>query len=97
MTARTKVQPSTGPWRIVGPRSDGKTFIKTDTENLAIAALSFSDNKRGQANAWLIAAAPDLLDALEGVLEWHSDHGEFLSGGELAVVRAAIAKARGGA
>ena len=44
-----------------------------------------------RANARLIAAAPDLLAALEGFL--HADPDVF--GDELAAARAAIAKARG--
>ena len=42
------------------------------------------------ANARLIAAAPDLLEALESILP-------FLVGGEAIVASAAIRKAKGGA
>jgi len=94
MTARAQSS-SPGPWRIVGPRSDGKTFIKTDTENLAIAALSFSDNKRGQANACLIAAAPEMLEALEALVGDWGVTARAETTDECKAARAAIAKARG--
>ena len=47
-----------------------------------------------EANARLIAAAPDLLTALEGLLaDWERVHGPVPADHE---TRAAIAKARGG-
>ncbi len=50
---------------------------------------AFSD-----ANARLIAAAPDLLDALQGIqAAW--DEGRLLTSDEAANMRAAIAKATG--
>lgn len=57
----------------------------------------------GDANARLIAAAPDLLAALEDLVglaaaamhDANRDGGEYDDGVELAAARAAIAKARG--
>lgn len=55
-----------------------------------------------EANACLIAAAPDLLEALEGLktilLEWHDDHPEEIGDEEhkyLGKANEAIKKARG--
>lgn len=50
-----------------------------------------------EADARLIAAAPDLLEALEDALEYMTDHwDEYDDCGKVAKARAAIAKARGG-
>ncbi len=56
------------------------------------------------ANAHLIAAAPDMLDALRAILEAHTDEGEFATITAehgmrelVAMAAAAIAKATGGA
>jgi len=58
------------------------------------------DGKRletSEANARLIAAAPDLLEALKSVIAWLDapDESAF-SDSQLALARAAIAKATGG-
>lgn len=56
------------------------------------AAISFPTSTEGQANARLIAAAPNLLEALEAAFEMHvSQHPKWE-----AIARAAIAKATGG-
>lgn len=47
------------------------------------------------ANARLISAAPDLLDALAGMLSDYAEHGE-IKNGSMQEARAAIAKATGG-
>ena len=52
------------------------------------------------ADARLIAAAPDLLEALEGVLSWHDDADNLHKPLEVRAAymraRAAIARAKGG-
>jgi hypothetical protein len=53
-----------------------------------------------QANARLIAAAPDLLEAIEGMIEWFVEADEYADYEELETVkvaRKAIAKAKGAA
>lgn len=52
---------------------------------------------RGIANARLIAAAPELLAALEGMIALHADDGTRDDVPEWNIARAAIAKARGDA
>ena len=50
-----------------------------------------------QANAALLAAAPELLDALRGMLEVFGDEFGIGSSDTCDAARAAIAKAEGGA
>lgn len=52
-------------------------------------------HEEADANARLIAAAPEMLDALEQAQEWLSKWGSAEP--QLAVIEAAIAKATGGA
>ena len=66
MTARTP-----GPWHI-GLRT---AYAKCDVygpsgEPVALADAVFTDLATAQANARLIAAAPDLLAALQDLLSW---------------------------
>ena len=79
-----------GPWTASehGAYADyngNSTIILGD--DLRIAVVLGSDNEETNANARLIAAAPDLLEALEALLE-----GDF---NVAEKARAAIAKAKG--
>jgi hypothetical protein len=71
--------------------------------SIAIAAIAYADNRvkpgdvvaENQANARLIAAAPELLHCLKVILD-HTDGDEMLEAQlHLDFVRAAIAKAEG--
>lgn len=53
-------------------------------------------NAAGDANARLIAAAPDLLEALKDMLDGHEDACTGYGEGSADKARAAIAKATGG-
>ena len=68
-TSKTSFTP--GPWRIEASPSKGRwtaVYTVDPCEDLAQVI--------GQANAHLIAAAPDLYAALEGMLEaYEDDHG----------------------
>lgn len=100
MSTNTKHTP--GPWAITRySTSDGQLRIVTDdNQALPLASVNYGDGitmKTTAANARLIAAAPDLLEALKKVLAFaeapvsmSADHD-----GILAEVRAAIAKATG--
>lgn len=50
-----------------------------------------------EANARLISAAPDLLEALQGMVAWADDLQRQDPAGDLLKARSAIAKATGGA
>lgn len=83
-----------GPWHTVGPVG-AATWIKSDTRP-NIAAVHGAATEVGQANARLIAAAPELLDAL-GHMQWCRSCSEgswaACDGGRAAL--AAIEKAEG--
>ena len=88
-----------GPWRAVG------TFVEGGGRAIAKAVLlaksnlagEGSENELGKANARLIAAAPDLLEACEAIALDLENNGELYETDEarIEILRAAIAKARG--
>ena len=76
-----------GPWRVIGNREGG---IKVDSQQFFIALVT--DGVPGQdANARLIAAAPDLLEILELFVDCYPEQIEPLQ----ARARRFIRKARG--
>ena len=96
-----------GPWSIWNFSDDPRhVAVGPDAGGLAIADVvacnahgcyTAETESRGQANARLIAAAPDLLAALQMVDRiWSNDQTANLDPeSPLAIVRAAIAKATG--
>lgn len=88
---------TSGPWSIVKAYPQGKSRIDIKAGSLCKIARIFHQPAAYDANARLIAAAPELLEACEYVLrelqlKWPSFHGDIKA--ELEV---AIAKATGGA
>ena len=63
------MNPTPGPWRVVATgytgRASAKFVICPMTSNLAVAHIKHSTMSPMEANARLIAAAPDLLYALQ--------------------------------
>jgi len=97
----TTTQHTAGPWFIDGMTGEGHINISTSATPLRefVARAHFEN---GKANALLIAAAPDLLDALQDLVE--RDRSEAAESGFtddemtwLEDARRAIAKAKGGA
>ena len=86
-----------GPWAIIpqlSPEGDVATVYNTTEGWVSIHAPSWvniGDQKVAMANARLISAAPDLLEALKGVLRV-ADRATV----EFDAASAAIAKATGG-
>ena len=82
-----------GPWKVTdeGSQIVIQTFAPHPTGTLARV---YRTDKRAHADARLIAAAPDLLAALEALLadKYLSDP---INAGRMAASRAAIAKATG--
>lgn len=87
-----------GPWE-TRERSVGGDVVEIDIfhADLRVGSATIRSDRPWRANAQLIAAAPDLLEALEALqkagnnfCEWHP---KFLPAIEKA--RAALAKARG--
>jgi hypothetical protein len=103
----TTAKHTPGPWQIIPPRigaaltiyaPDGLTPICTTASNTSPVTMEMHRSGEVRANARLIAAAPDLLGALETMVErfkghaWGSEEDE-----ERAITKAcaAIAKATG--
>lgn len=94
-------QHTPGPWSVekcvanhLHPYYEQGTIIQTVDSEVAdecIATIEVSE--RDEANAYLIAAAPELLEALEGLVE-NIPHHDSVSWDK---AHAAIAKAKGGA
>jgi hypothetical protein len=92
-----------GPWKAQMREFRQWEVVSTCETEWWIADAS-PYNERQEANARLIAAAPELLEALEAVLYWAEIAGdttdkEALAANEeasIALARAAIAKAEGG-
>lgn len=93
-----------GPWVFIGHEAQGLgeyaqigqigAFSDVVARVCTKHKANHSLNKCGQANARLIAAAPELLDALAGLIGC-IDHGSDDPGARLDAARAAIAKATG--
>jgi hypothetical protein len=80
-----------GPW-LAPDESDGADIwpVESDTgEHIADVYSAFPDDAR------LIAAAPELLEALRGMLEWARRVEQRNPGLEVAHAATAIAKAEG--
>jgi hypothetical protein len=87
-----------GPWRI-----DSKTRFGdyTIAAGESVRTCEFIAKTQSEANARLIAAAPELLDALKRLIGEHADLGEVdLTNADRAAIeqaREAISKAEGNA
>lgn len=93
------VKHTAGPWAISGRTS---TCIRTADQEQRIAYMETADNtiETCVANARLIAAAPELLEALKGILSDIEEYQEInkLGGKDnhwQVISRTAIAKAEG--
>jgi len=83
-------QYSPGPWAVKHHEETNSYTVhvaKKSWQSWSIAGLN--DCTQDEANARLIAAAPELLEALEGVMYWDNGKPEW------EIARAAIAKATG--
>lgn len=86
-----------GPWR-VGVKNAGTDERTVDAEHYHVCTCHHhcvgSIEKEMEANARLIAAAPDMLEALERLVA-NLDEGDFVSTTRIDEASAAIAKAKG--
>lgn len=92
-------QHTPGPWRVLRPSSgvDHNWHVTDEMDTFVAHVFGFSHavDEQSRINACLIAAAPDLLDALEAarrLIELISP----LEGDEMRQINRAIAKATGG-
>jgi hypothetical protein len=82
-----------GPWE-VGDAPDDRVAVHGGT--VCVAVVGDKGFAAVEADAYLIAAAPELLAALEGLLaDPYLSHS--INNDRMAPARAAIAKAKGGA
>ena len=68
-----------GPWKTL---EYGASSIAVIGSDYRIAVVMGRHNKETQANAQLIAAAPDLLEALEAMIEWDAREEDHRRDGE---------------
>lgn len=90
-----------GPWRI-RPSSGGRPAIIYGNDGWPVGDVTVSHGRVSQeqqdANASLIAAAPDLLENLQRMVRFLEVEDAWLANfGEVEAARAAIAKATGAA
>ena len=92
-----------GPWQFAeagswkdGVRTSKEYFVRRPDDDVAIASeiLNPEDSTPSEANARLIAAAPELLAALEVCVDELKRNG--IQSESIQDARAAIAKAKGG-
>lgn len=96
MTTQTKTTYSQGPWELLhhtAPRHDGDRGIYWKYGLICDMNGGPNDDSETLANARLIASAPELLDALKGLLEMVTDN--RLHGDEVYKAGDAIKKAEG--
>lgn len=81
-----------GPWRVFGARAESGTSQEIHTESKFIARVFMNENPlEREANARLIACAPELLEALKRIKQT----GVFVGAIAQEMMDAAIAKATG--
>jgi hypothetical protein len=78
-----------GPWRVARLRSGAWAVVDRGTRDIVPSIFTQRDGGEDEANARLIAAAPDLLAALKYLLELGGDDDRRIT------ADAAIAKAEG--
>jgi len=85
-----------GPWVVYDDSNDGKTNrIEIAARGKTVARIYHSVPAEDLPNARLIAAAPDLLEALKDTLQLLEVYCEDFEEGTRKQARAAIAKAEG--
>ena len=94
----SKAQHTPGPWRPACRRGFAAVMSGLETNTVAVADCRTVDvdYATAEANAHLIAAAPDLLTACQAALAWHHDRSTGTWEGQVAILAAAVAKATGG-
>ena len=93
-----KTNHTPGPWRVKKRKMDARIFGNVDGGPIATVhyVIENASNPHDEANARLIAAAPELLEALELLVaqeDWYRE--EVPPESPVGKAYAAIAKARG--
>jgi hypothetical protein len=86
-------QHTPGPWKF-GSKADSNFYKRniSGVDGYHVAAVSSRDDHEVDANARLIAAAPDLLEALQHLMVAHGEQLDYA----FQQAQEAIAKATGG-
>jgi hypothetical protein len=87
-----KTKHTPGPWLLVSREVGGAIQI-VDSHPATLRICTVTNAHNDEANAHLIAAAPELLKQLESALACIERDGSVL--GDMVKMRAAIAKAKG--
>ena len=94
----SKQKHTPGPWyKMPYPTKGGGFNVRDKSNNVPSIARTYNDDG---ANARLIAAAPDLLEAAKRIDAWMAERGDMMGSQTAEVrdfVRAAIERAEGGA
>lgn len=77
----------------VGWIFDGSTLVFDARSKSSVCSVDYCCPEEDQANGRLIAAAPDLLEALQMLLESNTQHSSIRVGDAIDCARKAIAKA----
>lgn len=86
-------KPTPGPWTVEAP--DERPIILSGDGGMVADMIEREDSRETQANARLISAAPDLLEALEMLRETWTGTSYAQWTTEMHAADYAIAKARG--
>ena len=98
----TKSKHTPGPWKVFNSKYADKPGIETDDETFSVVVFGKISESCGvdgrtedekQANAKLIAAAPDLLEALQAIVNWLESPADALSDKDFNAAKEAIKKA----
>lgn len=95
MNTTQQAQHTPGPWHNLQGFNKEGLFVCEEIEPNICEMTSSRSIEETQANARLIAAAPELLEALKGMLEWSRRVTVSNPGMEPAKALQAIAKAEG--
>ena len=68
MTTATKQGHTPGPWHVEDAPDSGLIFIRSHPAEVSLANIRKGQDHPNDANARLIAAAPELLEALQSIL-----------------------------
>lgn len=95
-----KTEHTPGPWTIpTAPSLHHEHSIDIVGENVHIVTIhGIGDREERNANAYLIAAAPEMLDALneaEDALSWYSDEDTKVANAALAIIRPLLSRLTG--
>jgi hypothetical protein len=93
----TTTQHTPGPWKAEGWNNLVVNSRDGDTIIIEPGGSKYAKLEELQANALLIAAAPELLEALKGMMEWARRVKGYNPGPEPSIVHSVIRKATTGA